>query len=57
MDKSSIKDCTISGTLSLKTTAKMFGVGGIAGFGNGAIDQTNADMTLICIDTNKTEKK
>lgn len=56
MDKSSIKDCTISGNLSLTTTAKMFGVGGIAGFGNGAIDRTNADMTLICIDNNKTEK-
>lgn len=56
MDKSSIKDCIISGNLSLTTTAKMFGVGGIAGFGNGAIDRTNADMTLICIDNNKTEK-
>lgn len=56
MDKSSVKDCTISGNLSLKTTAKMFGVGGIAGFGNGTIDRTNADMTLICIDNNKTEK-
>lgn len=56
MDKSSIKDCTISGNLSLKTTANMFGVGGIAGFGNGTIDRTNADMTLICIDTNKIEK-
>lgn len=56
MDKSSIKDCTISGNLSLTTTANMFGVGGIAGFGNGTIDRTNADMTLICIDDNKTEK-
>lgn len=56
MDKSSIKDCTISGNLSLTTTANMFGVGGIAGFGNGTIDRTNADMTLICIDNNKTEK-
>jgi len=56
MDKSTIKDCSVSGRLDLATTAKMFGVGGIAGFGNGMIDRTEADMTLVCIDNNITEK-
>lgn len=56
MDKSSISDSTVSGTLSIKTGAKMFGAGGMAGFGNGDIKKCDSDMTLICIDTDKVDK-
>ncbi|MBO6090475.1 MAG: hypothetical protein J6P37_09255 [Lachnospiraceae bacterium] len=48
---SSIENCNIEGTLRLDVSAKMFGVGGIVGYGgDGSITSTNADVTLICID-------
>ncbi|MDE7271405.1 MAG: hypothetical protein K2N81_13150, partial [Acetatifactor sp.] len=37
--------------LELRAHDRMFGVGGIVGYGNGLIEQTSADVTLICIDT------
>lgn len=56
MERSQIENCKISGMLSLLVDAKMFGVGGIVGFGNGSIDDSMADMTLVCVDTNKEER-
>lgn len=51
---SSIENCSIEGTLRLDVSAKMFGVGGIVGYGgDGSIISTNADVTLICIDHDK----
>lgn len=51
---SSIENCNIEGTLRLDVSSKMFGVGGIVGYGgNGSIISTNADVTLICIDHDK----
>ena len=51
---SSIENCNIEGTLRLDVSAKMFGVGGIVGYGgDGSITSTNADVTLICIDHDK----
>ena len=51
---STIENCSIEGTLRLDVSAKMFGVGGIVGYGgNGSILSTNADVTLICIDHDK----
>jgi hypothetical protein len=53
-EKSSIENCSIEGTLRLDVSAKMFGVGGIVGYGgDGSITSTNADVTLICIDHDK----
>lgn len=53
-EKSSIENCSIDGTLRLDVSAKMFGVGGIVGYGgDGSITSTNADVTLICIDHDK----
>lgn len=51
LENSSITDCTINGTLSLMAHDRMFGVGGIIGYGHGLIENTSADVTLICIDT------
>ena len=51
---SSIENCNIEGVLRLDVSAKMFGVGGIVGYGgDGSITSTNADVTLICIDHDK----
>jgi len=50
-ENSTITGCEIQGRLELKAHEKMFGVGGIVGYGNGLIEQTSADVTLICTDT------
>lgn len=51
MENSSISSCTVYGAENLTTSGHSFGVGGIAGFGNGKIENTSADMTLVCTDT------
>ena len=53
LDGGSIANCDIKGQLMLKAHDRMFGVGGIVGFGHGMIMLCNADVTLICIDTDK----
>ena len=50
-ENSSITGCTINGTLELRAYDRMFGVGGIIGYGCGLIENTSADVTLICVDT------
>ena len=55
-ENSQISNCNVQATLDLTVQAKMFGVGGIVGYGSGSIDYTNADVTLICTDTNREEK-
>lgn len=50
-ENSTIRNCSIQGRLELRAHDRMFGVGGIVGYGNGLIEQTSADVTLICIDT------
>lgn len=56
LDGGIIDGCTISGQLQLATTAKMFGVGGIAGYGRGSITNTDSTMTLVCIDNDVKDK-
>ena len=51
MENSLIEDCTVQGILQLKAHDRMFGVGGIVGFGCGDVKNTNADVTLVCTDT------
>jgi hypothetical protein len=53
LDGGTIANCDIEGQLMLKAHDRMFGVGGIAGFGHGMFMICNADVTLICIDTDK----
>lgn len=51
---SNIENCHIEATARLDANSKMFGVGGIVGYGgNGAILNTSTDTTLICIDHDK----
>ena len=51
-----ITDCSVKGRVYLYTTAKMFGVGGIAGFGYGYIADCRTDVTLVCVDENPDER-
>lgn len=53
---SSITECSVSGTMELRAHKKMFGVGGIVGYGRGTIDSCKADVTLICTDTDPDTK-
>lgn len=56
MGNSLITNCSIDGTLKLEAHDRMFGVGGVIGYGYGKIESVNADVTLICIDTDKATK-
>ncbi len=51
MYDSRITDCRVSGILELNAHDRMFGVGGIAGYGSGQMENCQSDMTLICVDT------
>ena len=51
LDGGVIDGCTITGRLDITTSAKMFGVGGIVGYGRGIITNTDSETTLVCIDT------
>lgn len=53
MYDSSVTDCSVSGILELQAFDRMFGVGGVAGYGSGKMERCAADVTLICIDTGK----
>lgn len=48
---STISGCTVTGTLELRAHDRMFGVGGIAGYGSGYVRDCTVDVTLICTDT------
>ena len=48
---STISDCTVTGCLELRAHDRMFGVGGVVGYGTGTVQNCNIDVTLICTDT------
>ncbi len=56
MENSSIINSSIRGYLTLRAHEKMFGVGGVIGYGCGSIENTEADVTLVCIDTDASSK-
>lgn len=56
MNNSTISGCEVNGRIKVTTTGHCFGTGGIAGFGNGLIENTKADTTLICIDNDVEDK-
>ncbi|MGN0329291.1 MAG: hypothetical protein ACI4D4_09985 [Lachnospira sp.] len=56
MDNSTISNCHVVTSISLTCSEKMWGVGGILGFGNGLIEESTVDCTLVSIDTNLTVK-
>ena len=55
-EHSSIVNCRISGQLELRAHDRMFGVGGIVGYGSGLIEECSSDMILICVDTDAQTK-
>ena len=56
MNKSEILNCTVTGTLELRAHDRMFGVGGLAGYGAGRFENCDVDVTLICVDTDETTR-
>lgn len=56
MENSTISECTVSGTVSLYAHDRMFGIGGVIGYGSGTISDVETDVTLICVDTDKENK-
>lgn len=48
---SKILSCEVRGTLELRAGNGIYGVGGVAGYGSGAIENTSVDVTLITVDT------
>ena len=57
MDNSTITGCSFDGQVKVSTNAKCFGTGGIAGYGNGLIENSSANVTLICIDEDVEDKE
>ena len=56
MDNSKIINCTVTGEVYLRAHEKMFGVGGVAGYGYGLLENVQADVTLVCTDTDRNTK-
>ena len=50
MNNTTITGCSVEGYVSLTSTSKMWGTAGVAGFGNGLIENTVSDVTLVCTD-------
>ncbi len=55
-ENSTITDCTVTGMLELQAHDRMFGVGGLVGYGSGSIINCTADVTLICTDIDRTTR-
>lgn len=51
MADSTVSGCTVTGCLELRAHDRIFGIGGIVGYGWGTIENCTVDMTLICVDT------
>lgn len=56
MGNSKIINCTVTGEVYLRAHEKMFGVGGVAGYGYGLLENVQADVTLVCTDTDRNTK-
>ncbi len=48
---STVTNCSVEGILELRAYDRIFGVGGLVGFGNGTAKGCTLDVTLICTDT------
>ena len=55
-DNALVRDCKVSGKITLRAHDRMFGTGGIAGYGTGRFESVDSDMVLICIDTDRANK-
>ncbi len=48
-----VENCSVQGSLELRAHNGMFGVAGLIGYGGGAAEDCQVDVTLICTDTGK----
>lgn len=48
---STFTNCTVSANLELRAFDRMFGIGGMIGYGSGTVTDCTLDVTLICTDT------
>ncbi|MBQ7801114.1 MAG: hypothetical protein IJ375_02180 [Oscillospiraceae bacterium] len=55
-DDTTITGCTVTGFLELRAHDRMFGVGGIAGYGAGIVRDCAVDVTIVCTDTDQTTR-
>lgn len=46
-----ISGCTVTGTLELRAHDRIFGIGGLVGYGLGLVENCTVDVTLINVDT------
>lgn len=53
---SKIINCSVKGDVYLRAHDRMFGVGGVAGYGFGRFENVQAEVTLVCIDTDRSTK-
>lgn len=53
---SKIENCTVSGVLELRAHDRIFGIGGLVGYGSGRVDKCRMDVTLINTDTDAETK-
>lgn len=53
---STITNCTVTGCLELRAHDRMFGIGGVVGYGSGSVVDSKIDVTLICVDTDAETK-
>lgn len=53
---SKIIGCSVKGEVYLRAHDRMFGVGGVAGYGYGRFENVSSDVTLVCIDTDRLTK-
>ena len=56
MGDSTVTGCTVKGEVYLRAHDRMFGVGGVIGYGFGKLENVQAEVTLVCIDTDRTTK-
>ncbi|MCR5458725.1 MAG: hypothetical protein K6F51_02395 [Acetatifactor sp.] len=56
MENARVENCSVQGILQLRAHDRMFGVGGMIGYGCGEIKDCTADVTLTCIDTDASTK-
>lgn len=51
--ESRIQNCYVTGTMELRAHKQMYGIGGLVGYGSGIVEGCNADVALICVDTDE----
>ena len=56
MGNSKIINCNVKGDVYLRAHDRIFGVGGVAGYGYGLLQNVYSSVTLVCTDTDRNTK-